>query len=118
MELSRFLFQQSYYGLCLRVAKELCRLYPQDGELVQMLAKIYYRQGRNSGLPAATRLNALEGAEKCTQLARRLAPGDHVLTDLQRAVGVEQTILRGRLSEVSPCEASVEENRNFMEKLV
>ena len=118
VELSRFLFQQSYYGLCLRVAKELCRLYPQDGELVQMLAKIYYQQGRNSCLPAITRLNALEGAEKCTQLARRLAPVDHVLADLQRAVSVEQTILRGRLSEVSPCEASVEENRNFMEKLV
>jgi hypothetical protein len=97
VELSRFLFQQSYYGLCLRVVKELCRLYPQDGELMQMLAKIYYQQGRSPCLPAITRLNALEGAEKCTQLARRLAPDDYMLTVLQRAVSVEQTILRGRL---------------------
>jgi hypothetical protein len=118
VELSRFLFQQSYYGLCLRVANELCRLYPQNGELMQMLAKIFYQHGRNPHLPAVARLNALEGADRYTRLARRLAPGDHILAELQRTVSVEQTILQGRLSELTPCKALFEDSANAMGRLL
>jgi hypothetical protein len=98
LELSRFLYQQSYFGLCLKVVKELCRLWPLDGDLMQTLAKVYFQQGRNAHLPAAVRLNALDKADKCVQVARRLTPWDRVLGDLHWAVGAERTGLRGRLA--------------------
>lgn len=106
LELSRFLYQQSYFGLCLKVVKELCRLYPLDGDLIQTLAKVYFQQGRNAHLPAAVRLNAFDKAEKCVRIARRLAPCDRVLGDLQRAVGAERVVLRGRLAGPGPQVAS------------
>ena len=106
LELSRFLHQQSYFGLCLRVLKELCRLHPLDGDLMQMLAKGYFQQGRNAHLPAAVRLNAFDKADKCVKVARRLTPCDRVLIDLQRAVSAERTILRGRLAGLGPNEVT------------
>jgi hypothetical protein len=108
LELARLLYRQSYFGLCLRIVKELCRLYPTDGELMQTLAKVYFQQGRNAHLPSAVRLGAFEKADKCALLARLLTPRDHGLADLQQAVSEEQSHLRGRLAGRAPGEASCE----------
>jgi hypothetical protein len=108
-ELARFFSQQAYTLLCLQVLKELCRLYPHDVTVRQTLAKFYYQQGRNPRLPAPGRLIAIGHSERCTQLMQRLAPNDPVLNDLQRAIRVEQTILRHSLEERTPCAAPFRE---------
>lgn len=100
-ELARFLFQQSYHGLCLRVLKELSRLYPRDAAVAETLAKFYYQQGRNTTLPTEGRFNAFEHAASCTRLVQRLTPNNQSLTDLQGAVRHEQTILRQELVEIA-----------------
>lgn len=104
IELARFFFLQSYPGLCLRLLKELCRLYPRDVRVRQTLAKFYYQQGRNSLLPVQGRLSAFDHAGSCTQLARRLAPNDSFLLDLERAIRMDLTILSYRLDEMKPSE--------------
>ena len=113
-ELARFLFQQSYDGLCLQLLKELNRLYPDDEVVARTLAQLYYQQSRNSRLPAEGRLNALKYAERSTQLARRLAKDDLSLVELERAVRVEQTNLRSRLTERTPCPAFSRERADVM----
>lgn len=115
-ELARFLFQQSYHGLCLRVLKELSRLYPHDAEVAETLAKFYFQQGRNPTLPAGGRLSAFEHAERCTRLVRRLAPNDQSLANLVGAVRKEQTLLRQSLSG-SPRNTSVPKRAQLMEKM-
>ncbi|HZV06355.1 MAG TPA: FHA domain-containing protein [Gemmataceae bacterium] len=107
LELARFLFQQSYPGLCLRVLKELCRLYPRDVTVRQTLAKFYYQQGHNPLLPAAGRLSAFEHAGRCTQFVRRLDANDRSLADLERAIRLEQMILSQSLEEKRESEAPV-----------
>jgi hypothetical protein len=114
LELARFLFQQSYPGLCLRVLKELCRLYPGDVTVRQTLAKFYFQQGRNPLLPASGRLNAFEHADRSTRVVRRLAPNDPSLVDLDRAISLEKVILNQSLEEKSPLEAPVEEYTEAM----
>jgi hypothetical protein len=114
LELARFLFQQSYLGLCLRVLKELCRLYPDDVTVRQTLARFYYQQGRNPLLPRSGRLNAFEHADRSTRVVRRLAPNDPSLVDLDRAICLEKVILRQSLEEKSPSEAPVEDYAEAM----
>jgi hypothetical protein len=99
LELARFLFQQSYPGLCLRLLQELRRLYPNDVAAARTLAKFYYQQGRNFRLPAEGRLNAFAHAARCTRLVRRLTPNDPLLGDLERAIREERTILTNSLEE-------------------
>jgi hypothetical protein len=109
LELARFLFQHSYPGLCLRVLKELCRLYPADVAVRQTLARFYYQQGHNPLLPAPGRLNAFEHAGCCTRLVRRLAPNDPSVADLERAIHAERTILRQSLEVKRPYETPAQE---------
>ncbi|HEY7311854.1 MAG TPA: hypothetical protein VH643_20995 [Gemmataceae bacterium] len=115
IELCRFLYQQSFVALSLRVARSLCRLHPLDGELMQMLAKLYYRHGCDLGLSPIERLNAFEAAEKCTGVARRLAPDARLLADLQWAVRAAQKILRGQLAEMAYGETPLERKVNALE---
>lgn len=114
LELARFLFQQSYHGLCLRVLKELYRLYSHDVVVTQTLARFYYQQGRNTGLPASGRRNALEHADRCLRLVRRLAPQDRSLADLASAIHEEQTLLPKDPAEAAPGQTALPERVEVM----
>jgi hypothetical protein len=98
-ELARFLYQQSHWDLSLQVLRELHRLYPRDGEVVQVWVKLCYQLGCSAELPPLRRLAVLEKAEKGTVLARLGSPDNPVLTDLLQAVRAERTLLRDRMAQ-------------------
>jgi hypothetical protein len=99
IELARLLEGNGYYDLCRLVLAEVHVLDPKDFDTLLALVKLYLMEGRQTARPLRERLDFLNKAERWGHKAQLLHPKHDELLTLVQQAEVEQTLLKGNLSE-------------------
>jgi hypothetical protein len=95
LSLARFFEEQAYYDLCGLVLIEVHHLTPRDVGVLRSIAEVCRKQAVQPDLPAERSLTAFATAGRYLDKALQLAPRDHELIELHRALQAERTIRQG-----------------------